>query len=86
MVMVGQAREGVPGMEIMLYVYVEDCDAVYEQAIKAGGSSIMEPQAQFYGDRAGAVRDVCNNQWWIATRVEDLSQEELQKRTREARS
>ena len=43
----------------------------------------MEPSDQFYGDRMGGVRDSTGNQWWIATHVEDVSPEELERRSRE---
>jgi len=49
----------------------------------AGGKIISEPNAQFYGDRSGGVEDPCGNQWWIATHVEDVSSEEMEKRAKE---
>jgi uncharacterized glyoxalase superfamily protein PhnB len=67
-------------MPAMLYMYVGDADAVYRKAMQAGAKSVMEPTDQFYGDRSGAVEDPSGNQWWIATRKEDLSSEELLKR------
>ncbi len=67
-------------MPAMLYMYVNDADAVYRRAIQAGGKSVLEPMDQFYGDRSGAVEDSAGNQWWIATRKEDLSSEELMRR------
>ena len=67
-------------MPAMLYMYVADADAVYRKAILAGGKSVMEPVDQFYGDRSGAVEDPAGNQWWIATRKEDVSSEELMRR------
>ena len=59
-----------------IYHYVKDCDAVYEQAIKAGGVSVMEPDTMPAGERYGAVKDPFGNIWWIATHVEDVSKEE----------
>jgi PhnB protein len=76
-VMVGEAGAQWPPMPAQLYLYLPDCDAVYRQAIAAGGISIQEPQTQFYGDRHGAVKDPCGNTWWIATHVEDVPPEEL---------
>jgi uncharacterized glyoxalase superfamily protein PhnB len=73
-------------MPAMLHLYVQDCDAVYKKAIQAGGKSVMEPTDQFYGDRSGAVDDPAGNQWWIATRKEDLSNEELMKRASQRRA
>jgi PhnB protein len=80
MVMLGEApkdRTDVKIMTSMLYMYVIDSDSVYERAVKAGGKSIREPADQIYGDRVGAVEDPCGNQWWIATRKEKVSDEEL---------
>lgn len=58
-----------------------DCDALYKRAIEAGCSSILEPATMFYGDRQGGVTDPDGNQWWISTHVEDLSDEEIQRRS-----
>lgn len=80
--MVG-GKPGQPMSSAMLYLYVEDTDALYHQAIAAGGKSILEPMDQFYGDRNSGVQDPCGNQWWIATHVEDLSIEELEKRAKQ---
>jgi PhnB protein len=77
MVMLGEAPKGRKIMTSMLYMYVIDPDSVYERAIKAGGKAIREPADQIYGDRVGAVEDPCGNQWWIATRKENVSDEEL---------
>ena len=70
-------------MPTMLHLYVEDVDVVYRRALQAGATSIREPEDQFYGDRAGAVKDAFGNQWWIATHVEDVPIEELERRQRE---
>ena len=83
-VMIGQARDAASAMPAMLYLYVADCDAAYARAIAAGGGSISEPKTQFYGDRHGAVRDSNGNQWWLATHVEDVSPEELERRASHA--
>lgn len=78
--MMGQAGEDKKAMPAMFYIYVEDVDEAFKQAKEAGGISVQEPQDQFYGDRVGAVKDSHNNQWWIATHIEELSKEELAKR------
>jgi PhnB protein len=51
----------------MIYMYVPDCDAVYERALQAGAKSILRPVDQPYGDRQGAVEDPWGNQWYIST-------------------
>lgn len=67
MVMMGQANEQYPAMPAMLYLYVADVDATYEQALQAGGTSVREIKDETYGDRVGGVKDAFDNQWWIAT-------------------
>jgi PhnB protein len=80
MVMLGQANEQHAPMPCCLYLYVEDVDALYARAVKAGAESLMEPTDQFYGDRNGGVKDPAGNCWWIGTHKEDLSAEEIAKR------
>ena len=63
-----------------LYLYVGDVDAVYKRAIDAGGVSVAEPTNMYYGDRVACVRDVSENDWWIATRIENASLADVQKR------
>jgi PhnB protein len=79
-VMLGQASEQWPARLGSLYLYVEDTDAWYTRAMAAGATSIMEPSNQFYGDRNAGVEDPQGNQWWIATHIEDVSAEELERR------
>lgn len=80
MIMMGQAMGEWKAKPCSLYLYVEDVDAVYQRAIQAGGTSVREPSDQFYGDRTGGVIDPCGNYWGIATHVEDVSQDEVEKR------
>ena len=70
----------------MINVYTEDVDAAYKRALKAGATSLREPSNQFYGDRTAGVKDVHGNQWWIATHIEDVSQEELERRMKARQS
>jgi uncharacterized glyoxalase superfamily protein PhnB len=66
----------------MIYIYTADTDAMYNRAIQAGAVSVMTPADQFYGDRNAGVKDFAGNQWWIATHIEDVSPEELEKRAK----
>ncbi len=84
MLMVGQACGEHKANPTMLYLYVLDTDATYQQALKAGGTKLLDPVNQFYGDRNAAITDFAGNQWWIATHVEDLTPEELKKRSAKA--
>ena len=66
-VMVGETDEKRPSTVVMINMYVPDCDALYEQALRAGAKSIFPPVDQSYGYRSGAVEDAWGNQWFIAT-------------------
>lgn len=83
MIMMGKARGEWKALPCSLYVYVPDVDATYNRALAAGGTSLREVADQFYGDRSGGVMDPCGNFWWIATHIEDVSEEELERRSQE---
>jgi PhnB protein len=71
------------GTTVSLMIYVEDVDAAFPHAIKAGGVEEKPVEDQFYGDRAGTLVDPFGHKWTIATSVEELSPEELQRRMAE---
>ena len=76
--------QSLEGTTVGLLIYVEDCDAVFQQAIDNGGT-VQRPLAdQFYGDRSGTLIDPFGHQWTIATHVEDLTPEEIEQRMAEA--
>lgn len=79
-IMLADANEKWPPMPAMVHLYVDDADAVHRRALAAGATSIQEPEDMPYGDRSGGVRDACGNLWWLATRVEDLTDEEIVRR------
>jgi PhnB protein len=72
------------GTATSVMLYVEDVDAVVEQAVKAGATLEREVEDQFWGDRFGAVVDPFGHAWSIATRVEDVPPEEMAKRAEAA--
>jgi len=80
LVMIGEPPPSSQPRTNMLYLYVPDVDTTYRQALKAGAKSVVEPANMFYGDRHSCVQDIADNTWWIATHIEDMSMEELQKR------
>ena len=82
-VMISDSSERAQATSSMLYLYVPNVDAVYQKALKAGGTSEMEPADMFYGDRSGGVTDPAGNRWHIGTHIEDLSPAELKKRATE---
>jgi PhnB protein len=79
-IMVSDANERHPAMPSMLHLYVPNVDAVYQKALKAGGTSTQEPADMFYGDRSASVKDPAGVSWYIATHTEDVPMPELKKR------
>jgi len=79
-VMIAEESEMARATTSTLYLYVPNVDNAYQQAVRAGGQTIMEPMDMFYGDRSGGVKDPSGNSWFIATHKEDVAPQELQKR------
>lgn len=65
---------------VSIMIYVEDVDTVFKRAIAAGGQEVKPLQDQFYGDRSGTLKDPFGHVWHIATHVEDVAPEEMEKR------
>jgi PhnB protein len=68
------------GSAVTVMVYVEDVDAVFDRAIKAGAKEISPVQDHFYGDRSGQFEDPFGHRWNVASHVEDVSPEEMERR------
>lgn len=79
-IMLADACPEFPATKAGIHLYLPEVDAVYERALRAGGVSMQAPANQFYGDRSAVVGDACGNWWCIATRIEDLSDEEMHRR------
>jgi len=75
--------ESLGGAGVSLMLYTEDVDAVFSQAIAAGSTELRPVMDQFYGDRAGTLKDPYGHVWTIGTHKEDLSEEELNTRMEE---
>lgn len=71
------------GSPASLWLYVENSDALFDQAVGAGAKVQVPLGDQFWGDRGGAVTDPAGFTWWIATRKEDLTTAELEERANE---
>ena len=71
------------GTSAGIFVYVDNVDELYKQAIDAGATSTMEPENMFWGDRFGSVMDPFGHSWQIATHVEDVAPDEMEKRSQE---
>jgi PhnB protein len=65
---------------VVIYVYVEDVDAVIERATAAGARVLLPVKHQFWGDRTGRIVDPAGHVWTISTRVEDTSSAEREQR------
>ncbi|AZF36606.1 Glyoxalase family protein [Pseudomonas sp. R1-43-08] len=63
-----------------LHLYVSDVDAQFKQAVAAGATVVSEPSDQFYGDRSASVKDPFGHLWFLATRKEDLTEEQVRQR------
>ena len=74
----GPNKRGGPTASFM--IYVPDADAAYEQAVKAGAKADRPVTNEFWGDRIGSVIDPFGHKWSLATHVEDVEPEEMQKR------
>ncbi len=75
-----RAPEAFGGSPVSLHVYVEDVDAVVARAASHGAKVTRPVQDQFYGDRSGTLVDPFGHTWHIATHIEDLTPEEIERR------
>ena len=65
---------------VVLYVYVESVDNTVERAVAAGARILMPPTDQFWGDRTAWIIDPSGHVWTVATRIEEPTEQERQKR------
>lgn len=63
-----------------MHLYVEDVDGVFRKAVEAGAKPLHEPSDEFYGDRAGRFEDPFGHRWMVSSHVEDVCEEEIQRR------
>ena len=68
------------GSPMFLMAYVADVDTAFRRALEAGASEVRPVADQFYGDRSGTLKDPFGHQWTLSTHIEDVSQEEAQRR------
>lgn len=68
------------GSPVTLMLYVDDVDSVHAAALAAGAKETRALQNQFYGDRSSQITDPFGHMWTLATHVEDVSPEEMEKR------
>jgi PhnB protein len=74
-----RSPQSVGGTTATLHLYFADVDAAFQQAVQAGAKAEMPVADMFWGDRYGKVSDPFGHWWGLATRVKELTQEELNK-------
>ena len=67
------------GTPVQIHLYVEDADALFQQAVEAGATVLMPLADQFWGDRYGIVTDPFGHRWSIASLIRDVTCEEVEK-------
>jgi PhnB protein len=72
------------GTPVSLFVYVEDVEEVFRRAVDAGAQAVSEPEYHFYGDRVATIDDPFGHRWSLATHVEDVPPDELERRSAES--
>ena len=82
----GRSPKTVGGNPVTVMTYVDDVDAVFERALSAGATERRPVENQFYGDRSGQFEDPFGHLWYVASHVEDVSEEEMAKRAAEMMS
>jgi PhnB protein len=73
----------IGGTTVNIFMYVDDVDAAVQQAVDAGATITMPVDNRFWGDRFGTITDPYGHSWGLATHVEDVSPEEMEKRGQE---
>ena len=78
-----QVASGAPDTfpALSVYLYVEDADAVVAKAVELGARLIVPVGDRFYGNREGGIEDPHGIVWWVATHVEDVTPDEMARRT-----
>jgi PhnB protein len=76
----------VGGSPVVVSVYTEDVDDTLKRALEAGAKEVRPVETQFYGDRACQFEDPFGHRWSVATHVEDVSPEEMDRRAAEMMS
>jgi PhnB protein len=74
------APPSIGGTPVKLHLYVADVDATMKKAQSAGATVLRAAHDQFHGDRSGMIADPFGHQWFLATRKENVSPQEMQKR------
>lgn len=75
-----QAPSTLGGSTAALFIYTDDVDTMFQQALDAGAEQVFPLEVQFYGDKSGRVRDPFGHTWGLGQHIEDVSPDEMQRR------
>lgn len=79
-----RSPKAVGGTPVTISLYIDDVDGVFERAVQGGAKPLRQVENQFYGDRAGSFEDPFGHRWSVATHVEDVPPDEMERRAAEA--
>jgi PhnB protein len=83
-IMGNKSPKALGGSPVSIFLYVEDVDSVFKQAVNAGARSDAAPADMFWGDRYGKLTDPFGHNWGLATHIEDVAPAEMKKRAQAA--
>jgi uncharacterized glyoxalase superfamily protein PhnB len=72
------------GTPVGFFIYKDNVDSAWKQAVDAGGKPVVPLADQFWGDRTGCLEDPFGHRWWLAQHIQDLTPDELRQRAEEA--
>ena len=75
-----RSPKSLGGSTVGIMLYFEDVDRIAQQAVAAGGKMLRDVKNEFYGDRTGTLEDPFGHRWFIATHVEDVAPDEMERR------
>jgi PhnB protein len=75
----GKSPAMLGGTPVSFFIYQDNVDAAWKRAIEAGATEVQPLIDQFWGDRAGCLKDPFGHNWWLAQRIQELTEEELNK-------
>jgi PhnB protein len=79
-----RSPKAVGGTPVTISLYIDDVDGVFERAVQGGAKPLRQVENQFYGDRVGSFEDPFGHRWSVATHVEDVPPDEMERRAAEA--
>jgi PhnB protein len=75
-----QSPQALGGSPVFMMIYVADADAAFAKALDAGCTQVHPIKDQFYGDRSGTLKDPYGYHWTLATHIEDVEPDEIERR------